>query len=84
MLSDDERVSGNADSPTGVIPRPSLEEIRRHGLAKESPQPPLDIPELEGEDPAAITGQFEISAPAEGEDHAKHADDNPTKSASKS
>jgi hypothetical protein len=81
MYSDDDRVTGNADSPTGVIPRPTQEELARRRLAKESPQPPIAMPEMEGEDANAITGQFRIDARAEGEDTAKNADDKPTQGA---
>lgn len=81
MYSDDDKVTGKADSPTGVIPRPTQDELRRHRLAKESPQPPMTMPEQEGEDVNAITGHFRIEKRAEGEDHAKNADDKPTQGA---
>lgn len=66
-----------ADSPTGVIPRPNLEDIKSRG--KEPPQPPMTMPEFETDE--SITGVFSVLA--EGEDHAKHADDGPTKSATR-
>jgi hypothetical protein len=69
-----------ADSPTGILPRMSIEEIRQH--MQESPQPPPDLPEFDADD--AITGIWPVAAKREGEDTAKNADDNPTKGAEQS
>jgi hypothetical protein len=64
-----------ADSPTGIMPRPHMEDIMAH--LKEPVQPPSSLPEIDTDE--SITGMINIEA--EGEDHAKHADDGPTKSA---
>ena len=80
MVSDKNKPTKAADSPTGVIPQYTQEELRRYTQAKESPQPPETLPEIEPDD--AITGQFNNPFYAEGKDSAKEADDNPTGSAS--
>ena len=66
-----------ADSPTGVMPRPHLEDLKSG--AKEPPQPPHNMPEFDMDE--GVTGVIIVDA--EGEDSAKHADDGPTKSATK-
>lgn len=66
-----------ADSPTGVMNRPQLEDLKSG--AKEPPQPPPTLPEFEMDE--GVTGAMILDA--EGEDSAKHADDGPTKSATK-
>lgn len=67
-----------ADSPTGTLPRPNLEDLRSQ--QKEPSQPRIAPPEAEG-DPASITGIMYINS--EGYDTAKNDDDSPTKSATK-
>jgi hypothetical protein len=64
-----------ADSPTGMMPRPRMEDIMAH--LKEPVQPPSSLPEFDTDE--SITGMINVEA--EGEDAAKHADDGPTKSA---
>jgi hypothetical protein len=79
-MDDKPKKPSAADSPTGILPRMSIEEIRQR--AQESPQPPPDLPEMDYDD--AITGVWPVAAKREGEDSGKNADDNPTKSAGQS
>ncbi len=76
-MSDKPKKKSLADSPTGVMPRPQLEDLTSG--AKEPPQPPANLPEFDTDE--GVTGIMYIEA--EGEDSAKHADDGPTKSATK-
>ncbi len=65
MISDEKKPTSAADLPTGVIPQFSQEDLKRHALSKESPQPPENLPEMEPDD--AITGQFRYPLPARGQ-----------------
>jgi len=76
-MSDKPKKKTMADSPTGVMPRPNLEDLTSG--AKEPPQPPPTLPEVDSDE--GVTGVMIVDA--EGEDSAKHADDGPPKSATK-
>lgn len=78
-MSKKRKKSSLADSPTGTMDRPNVEEVKRQ--FEESPQPPV-APEAELDE--SITGVMSVKdLMSEGEDEAKDDDDSPTKSATK-
>ena len=71
--------SSLADSPTGTMVRPDVEDIKRQ--FEEPPQPPVTA---DVEQDESITGVMSVKdLMSEGEDEAKDDDDSPTKSATK-
>ena len=76
-MSTKRKKTSMADSPTGSIQRPNLEDIKRQ--FEEPSQPPVTS---EAEPDDSITGVISIkNLKSEGEDGAKEDDDSPTKSA---
>lgn len=78
-MSEKPKKRSMADSPTGTITRPNLDELKSQ--QKEPPQPPVTLPEAEQD--TTITGVMYLNLNREGQDGAKDNDDSPTKSATK-
>ena len=76
-MSTKRKKTSMADSPTGSIQRPNIEDIKRQF---EEPSQPVVSSDAEQDD--SITGVISIkNLKAEGDDGAKEDDDSPTKSA---